>query len=126
LAITQNKTGKRLRIAVEGQLAEVIARINERKVAGIALVCNTSGQRMTENELRGAFDRARKAAASMHPKLAEKIRQFQFRDLRAKAGTDKEQIAGMAAAQDQLGHTTPTMTAHYVRHRKGKLVTPTK
>ena len=32
----------------------------------------------------------------------------------------------MQAAQDQLGHTAPMMTAQYVRHRRGKLVKPTK
>ena len=76
--------------------------------------------------LRGAFDRARKAAKDKYPELAEDIGKFQFRDLRAKAGTDKEESQGMEAAQAQLGHSTPAMTAHYVRHRKGKLVDPTK
>jgi hypothetical protein len=32
----------------------------------------------------------------------------------------------MEAAQAQLGHSTLGMTAHYVRHGKGKLVDPTK
>jgi integrase len=81
---------------------------------------------MTRFALRGAMDRARKAASEKHPDLAPKIREFQFRDLRAKAGTDKEEMQGMDAAQAQLGHSTPTMTKHYVRHRKGKLVKPTK
>lgn len=76
--------------------------------------------------LRGAFDRARLAAIKKKPTLTEQIKVFQFRDLRAKAGTDKEESSGMSAAQDQLGHSTPTMTAHYVRHRRGKLVKPTK
>ncbi len=35
-------------------------------------------------------------------------------------------MAGMEAAKDQLGHATTAMTVHYVRHRKGKLVKPTK
>lgn len=30
------------------------------------------------------------------------------------------------AAQEQLGHSTTTMTAQYIRHRRGKLVKPTK
>jgi integrase len=126
LPVEQNKTGKRLRISVEGQLAEVVERINGRKVTGIALICNEKGERMTEFMLRGAFDRARVAAGARHPELAQEIKKFQFRDLRAKAATDKEESQGIAAAQDQLGHTTSTMTAHYVRHRRGKLVTPKK
>ncbi|RFP32465.1 tyrosine-type recombinase/integrase [Duganella sp. BJB476] len=126
LTVVQNKTGKRLRVSVEGQLAAVVERINRRKVTGLALVCNEKGERMTEFMLRGAFDRAREAAATARPELAEAIRAFQFRDLRAKAATDKEERSGMIAAQDQLGHTTTTMTAHYVRNRRGKLVKPTK
>lgn len=126
LTVVQNKTGKRLRVSVEGQLAAVIERINKRKVAGIALVCNDKGERMTEYMLRGAFDRARLAAAEKFPRLTKDIEAFQFRDLRAKAGTDKEEKDGMDAAQAQLGHSTSAMTAHYVRHRRGKLVKPTK
>lgn len=126
LPVEQNKTGKRLRISVTGQLADVVERINSRKVTGIALICNEKGERMTSFMLRGAFDRARAAAIEKHPGLAEDIKNFQFRDLRAKAATDKEEAQGMTAAQDQLGHTTSAMTAHYVRHRRGKLVTPTK
>lgn len=126
LTVVQNKTGKRLRVSVEGQLAAVIERINRRKVAGITLVCNDKGERMTEFMLRGAFDRARVAAQEKFPHLAKEIQSFQFRDLRAKAGTDKEEKEGMDAAQAQLGHSTSAMTAHYVRHRRGKLVKPTK
>ncbi|MCX8566970.1 MAG: hypothetical protein ON057_001697 [Glomeribacter sp. 1016415] len=48
------------------------------------------------------------------------------RDLRAKAGMDKEEKEGMEAAKDQLGHVDEKMTQRYVRHRKGKLVTPTR
>lgn len=81
---------------------------------------------MTKHEPRGAFNRARIAAAAAHPDLTTDIRAFQFRDLRAKAGTDTEETSGMQAAQDQLGHSTPMMTARYVRHRRGKLVKPTK
>lgn len=83
-------------------------------------------QPMTAGMLRYAFDRARDAAAEAHPELAQAIRQYQFRDLRAKAGTDKEEMAGMEAAKDQLGHASTAMTVQYVRHRKGKLVKPTK
>jgi len=126
LPVEQNKTGKKIRISVEGQLEAVVNRINSRKVAGIALLCNDKGERMTEFMLRGAFDRARAAAIAAHPQLQHEIKNFQFRDLRAKAATDKDDAEGLGAAQDQLGHTTPAITAHYVRHRRGKIVKPTK
>jgi integrase len=125
LTVVQNKTGKRLRIAVEGELAAVIDRIKARKVAGMTLITR-QGKPMTKAALRGAFDRARDAAIKAHPEMEAKIRTFQFRDLRAKAGTDTEETRGMAAAKDQLGHSSEVMTSHYVRHRRGKLVKPTK
>lgn len=125
LTVVQNKTGKRLRIAVEGELATVIDRIKARKVAGMTLI-SRQGKPMTKAALRGAFDRARDAAVKAHPEMEAKVRAFQFRDLRAKAGTDTEATRGMAAAKDQLGHSSEVMTAHYVRHRRGKLVKPTK
>jgi integrase len=126
LWIQQNKTGAKLRITIEGELAQLIERIKGRKVMGLSLVNMMDGTPMSRFELRGALDRARAAAARAHPALAGKIKQFQFRDLRAKAATDKDEAHGISAAQEQLGHSTAAMTKHYVRHRKGKLVKPTK
>ena len=126
VSVRQNKGGKLLRVSVEGELANVVKRINAKKISGITLATKADGQSLTQAMLRGAFDRARDAAALAHPRLEAKIREFQFRDLRAKAGTDTEETRGMAAAKDQLGHSSETMTAHYVRHRRGKLVKPTR
>lgn len=126
LWVTQNKTGKKIRISIEGELASLIDRIKNQKVMSLQLLSTADGTPMTRYELRGAFDRARDAAAAARPELEKEIREFQFRDLRAKAGTDTEQSSGMEAAQAQLGHSTQAMTAHYVRHRRGKLVKPTK
>lgn len=124
LWVVQNKTGAKLRVAIEGKLDDVIKRILARnaasKVTSLRLIPKSY------NEFRGAFDRARTQAAAAHPNLAEDIKQFQFRDLRAKAGTDKEEQLGMGAAKDLLGHASEAMTRQYVRHRKGKLVKPTK
>lgn len=78
-----------------------------------------SGYPISAFALRSRFDKAREIAG------IDKAH-FQFRDLRAKAGTDKEESAGMEAAKSQLGHTSENMTRHYVRHRRGKRVTPTK
>lgn len=126
ITVVQNKTGAKLRVEITGELAVVMKRLDSRKVMGLALICDEQGRPLTKFGLRGAFDRARDAAAKEYPKLAESIKAFQFRDLRAKAGTDTEELRGMAAAKDQLGHSSEGMTAHYVRHRKGKLVKPTK
>lgn len=135
LTVVQNKTGKRLRVAVEGRLLEVIERTKERKAMGRALINNKKGYGLSKAELRGAFDRARDMAIEASQiafssvgiaDISLKIRAFQFRDLRAKAGTDTEERAGMAAAKDQLGHSSEVMTSQYVRHRRGKLVPPTR
>jgi len=124
LWIEQGKRGRKLRITVSGELAVVIQRIKDRKVrCGAktdALVVNEKGERMLSDALRFRFDRAR---------LAAKVSKgdFQFRDLRAKAGTDKTESSGdIRAAQRQLGHASLTMTEHYVRERKGDKVGPTK
>jgi integrase len=75
---------------------------------------------MTVTMLRRRFDLDMEAAGV--PKS-----EFQMRDLRAKAGTDKAESSGdILQARDQLGHTTVVMTEQYIRNRLGKKVTPTK
>lgn len=126
LWLRQNKTGAKLRITIEGDLATLLDRINSRKVSGMHIITMEDGVPMTRSRMRSALDRARTKASLVNPDLAAEIKQSQFRDLRAKAATDKDDMQGIAAAQVQLGHSTQAMTQHYVRHRKGKLVTPTK
>ena len=128
--IRQAKTRQKLRIEIIGQLAEVIDRIKARKaqhnVRSLALLVNETGQALTYSALDNRWEHVRQAAARAQPKLAPEITATQFRDLRAKAGTDKESANGMAAAKDQLGHSNESTTRRYVRHRMGKLVTPTR
>ncbi|MES2069802.1 MAG: hypothetical protein V4488_05605 [Pseudomonadota bacterium] len=50
-------------------------------------------QPITLQILQGTFNQARIAAAIKYPKLAEDIKKFQFRDLRAKVGTNKKNQA---------------------------------
>ena len=54
------------------------------------------------------------------------VRAFQFRDLRAKAGTDKADATDLRGAQQQLGHKSVKTTEIYLRARAGEKVTPTK
>lgn len=123
LHVSQGKTAHRLRIEITGALADLLARIkagkDEHKVRALAVLCNERGEPLSYSTLRSRFDKAREMAG-----IDKAL--FQFKDLRAKAGTDKEEAGGIRAAQDQLGHTSEQMTAHYVRHRRGKKVTPTK
>jgi len=125
IEVKQNKTKERIRIAIQGELATLIDRIIERKrgiegkVVSTRLLVNEDGQPLTYYALRHRFDKARSAAGI-------EFDDFQFRDLRAKAATDKTDAVDIRAAQQQLGHASVTMTEHYVRKRRGTKVTPTK
>ncbi|PLY58627.1 integrase [Herbaspirillum sp. BH-1] len=126
IEIRQNKTGHKLRIAIKGELSALIDRIRARKraitgvVVSTKLLVNEEGQPLSKYALRFRFDAARSAAGlSGH--------EFQFRDLRAKAATDKtDKTKDIRKAQQQLGHTSITMTETYVRKRRGHKVLPTK
>jgi len=122
--IKQGKTSAKRRIELMGDLAALIKRIKARKATHVVrstrLIVTAEGEPMSYSMLRTRFDKAREDAGV--PKSA-----FQLRDLRAKAATDKAESSGdIVQARDQLGHTTVTMTEHYVRNRKGKKITPTK
>ncbi|WP_232466425.1 tyrosine-type recombinase/integrase [Burkholderia ubonensis] len=123
LEIQQGKTKKKLRIEVVGELLAVIERIRARKrtykVVSTALVVNEKGERLTAYALRSRFEKARDVAGVP-------FGQFQFRDLRAKAGTDKTDAEDIRQAQRQLGHSSVTMTETYVRQRRGDKVGPTR
>lgn len=113
LWIVQNKTGQRLGVEVTGELAAIIARINERPRRAISawLVQDENGQPLTQLALRSRFDKARTLA---------KV-DFQFRDIRAKAATD---TGDLAHSQSLLGHKNRDMTEHYVKARMGERVKP--
>ena len=123
LAIQQGKTGTKLRITVTGaSLPEVLARIRERKrgfkVHNTRLVVNRYGRPIGVNAISRQWSDACKAAGVVG---------VQFRDLRAKAATDKEESTGnIRAAQKQLGHANVAMTEHYVRNRRGEKSSPTR
>lgn len=121
--IQQNKTGARVRVAIEGRLKAVLERIATRKasmkVHSLALLVNERGQPLTASALDGRFGTARECAGY-------KPVEFQFRDLRAKAATEVDTELGLEAAQNLLGHAGPGMTRRYIRHRTGKLVKPAK
>lgn len=137
LHLQQRKTGKRLRIAVAGELAVVIERALGRRPKGdgevrsLHLVVAEDGQPLTYSGFAQRFQAARVAAATKaredgREDLAAAIERFQFRDLRAKAGTDTADALDVHRAQRQLGHASVTMTERYVRNRRGDKVEPTR
>lgn len=116
LCLSQNKTGRPLRIAIVGELKDLIERIlarEHRVMGGDALLQDGNGQRLTDGALRTRFNKAREAAGVS----------FQFRDIRAKTATD---TGDLARAQKLLGHKSRAMTEHYTRNRKGDQVSPLK
>lgn len=124
LNVRQGKTGAKLRIIIEGELASLVAEIRKFKaehvlgdVKPLALLVSEEGKTLTYSMLRNRFDDARDAAG-----IGKKM--FQFRDLRAKAATEADDTSGIRAAQALLGHTTENMTSSYVRHKMGKKVSP--
>ncbi|WP_045769509.1 tyrosine-type recombinase/integrase [Xanthomonas albilineans] len=124
LRVRQSKTRAMVDMTVSGELEVLIAAIMERKrkhsMRSTRLLVDTDGLPVGRDALRYRFDQARLAAG-----IAKA--DFQFRDLRAKAGTDKADSSGdMRQAQSQLGHKNITMTEHYVRKRRGARTTPTR
>lgn len=122
LHVRQAKTKAKLRIEIMGELAGVLERIRSRKrgykIHCTRLVVNEHGWAIGVNAMSRRWGKACAAA---------NITGLQFRDLRAKAGTDKADRTGDARqAQRQLGHASIVMTEHYLRNRKGQKVTPTR
>lgn len=122
IEVKQAKTGKKLRILIAGQLADVLARLRAQPVTGMHLVANEAGQRLTKWTVRQRWEKARTAAAEAYPDLADDIRQFSFRDLRPKAASD---ATDLAHASKLLGHTEQAITKTVYR-RVGETVKPTK
>jgi integrase len=127
LEIRQNKTAKRLRIAVEGALSALLSGIRSRAVAGMTIVATANGQPLTNHMRRSRFDAARaqaaeNAVAAGDMVLAARIRQFQMRDTRAKTATDTDTLEH---ASELLGHTDKAVTRKVYR-RKGEAVGPLK
>jgi integrase len=123
LHVQQGKTGTKRRIEVSDDLRQLLDRIATRKVAYVVhatrLIVGDDGQPWTYDRLRRSFrDTCTLAGIDADA--------FQFRDLRAKAGTDKTDSDDIRAAQQQLGHSSVVMTEHYVRKRRGSKVTPTR
>ena len=118
--VKQNKTQSKLRIQIVGQLETMVNHLLtvriENNVTHDYLIDN-NGSPTTYNSLRYGMDKARAKAGV--PKA-----DFQFRDLRAKAATDRDDDSGLDDAKNLLGHKSTNMTTEYVRHRLGKRVKP--
>ena len=126
LEVVQDKTGARLRIVIEGELLTLLTRIRQRPVAGMTIIATSSGERMSPSQRRARFEQARTKATEEAEKagkktLADRIRAFQMRDIRAKAASDTT----LDHASAILGHTNKAITKR-VYHRRGEIVKPIK
>lgn len=138
LEVRQGKTNKRLRIlldradGIRTELGKLLDRIRARprSVRSLYLVATPAGVALNRWTLRVRFDAARSAAAEAAEKeatpealaLADRIRKFQFRDIRPRAASD---IGDLSAASKLLGHTEQQITRK-VYIRVGETVKPTK
>ncbi len=125
LHVGQGKTGAKLRIAFvdTDELGLLLARIRARKRGYVLhctdLIVDERGRPLRRDALRYRFDKARRLAG-----VAKSA--YQFRDLRAKAGTDTSDATDLQHAQRQLGHRSIKTTEIYIRNRRGDRVAPTK
>lgn len=129
LQLQQGKTKKKLRILLtdaatgeRSQLGLLIDRLRARTVRSSWLIITPAGQPMSLGMMRNRFNAARTAAAAAHPHLAKRIKAFQFRDSRAKAASEIEDIKD---AQKLLAHSTEQITK-IVYRRVGERVKPTR
>lgn len=114
LHVAQNKTGQRLAISLTGELKARVSRLLTHPKQSAYLLCNEDGSTVSAYQLRQRFEQARTLAGV----------DLQFRDIRAKAGTEASIHGGMDHAQKLLGHKHITMTQHYIRARIGERVEP--
>lgn len=135
---TQDSTRAKIRLRLVNELGHrnalgtLIDRLKRQaeahSVHSLLLIQNEQGQALSHQALIKRFRNARSAAAKAAKRSAmqREILAVQFRDLRAKAGTDKAEAADPRRAQQQLGHASVVMTERYIRGRKGDLSDPTK
>lgn len=122
LEVRQGKTGKRLRIELSGELGQLVDAIKKRhgvqdsKVKSVYLVQDDNGQPLTYWRFVHAFQEVRNGSGQT----------WQFRDIRAKTGTEKTDELGPREAQRLLGHASVTTTEVYIRNRRGDRVKPLK
>ena len=121
LSITQNKTQAKLRFAISERLQVIIDR--RISTAKPYLFSHTNGKQIAVKTISKRFKLARQKAIELNPELEKELIACQFRDLRAKSGTDTFlKSDSVESAQKQLGHTSSNMTRRYIR--RDKILTP--
>lgn len=114
--VAQGKTGKRIIIAWDEDLRSAVqaARALPRPVSGLYLLCNRRGLPYSDSGFSAMWQR------TMTKAVKAGIERFTFHDLRAKSGSDEDQLA---TASERLGHESQAITRRVYR-RKPTVVTP--
>jgi len=121
IELRQGKTDLPLRIIISPAIQAVLDKCKSRKsgkVYNTSIIVGPMGKPVGRNWISTLWKTARLAAGI--------TRDIQFRDLRAKAVSDKEESSDIRSAQALAGHSTVSMTEHYSRKRRGQKVEPTR
>ncbi|MDK4689168.1 tyrosine-type recombinase/integrase [Kingella negevensis] len=119
LHITQQKTKAKLRFEITGDLKTIFDRIIPETPD--YLFHNQKGGSMNRSNLTKAFKTLRDHLIQKYPEHEIALKNFQFRDLRAKSATDVYLNSTLTDAKEQLGHTSEKMTQTYVRKAKPRV-----
>lgn len=108
----QGSPPKKMLFQWTDELHDVVntAKKSSAKVRGMNLICTRKGQQYTTSGFDSIWKRTIKRAIR-EGSLEEP---FRFHDIRRKAATDADSKHGREFSRQLLGHTTQTMTAHYV------------
>jgi integrase len=118
LRFTQSKTGRKIDIALEGRLGEVVAEaIGEVPVLRQPIVHNLKGEAYTYDGLSAMLKQAQARVRGSVPSLKH-MPSFGFRDLKGKGATDMwlDQVP-IERIQLLCGHKTKTTTEKYIKAR---------
>ena len=121
LTALPRKTAKRVKVAQQYPLTDdlraILARAKSRRIVGLYVVADDRGRRILQ-------DRYQEWWRVIRGKLG--LAGVEFRDIRAKAGTDREHETGgdLAAAQRLLGHQSARMTERYMKRLRVREVEP--
>lgn len=107
LVLRQQKTKIRQAFTMTEELAQVFARARARPLVGLYVVANDKGRPIGPTPFGEAWREACRAAG---------VANAQFRDIRAKYGTDAQEDG--QDYQAGLGHTTRAMSERYLRKRR--------
>jgi integrase len=109
------KTLVRQRFTMTPELSDVLAKARSRPVVGLYVVADRKGRAISKDALEKAMREACEAAG---------VGDTTFRDIRAQAATDAEELG--QDAQALLGHASKAMTERYLRARRTINVDPVR